>query len=55
MSAAMFNTDSLDLDEYDLIASFAESYNVETTRTTYHGTILATSALITATGFKGAA
>jgi len=33
----------------------AESYTVETMLTTYHGTTHAASALITATGFKGAA
>ncbi len=41
--------------QYRMHRAFAENYNVETTRTTYHGTSIATSTLITATGFKGAA
>ena len=41
--------------QYKMHKAIAESYNVQTTRTTYHGTTPAASALITATGFKGAA
>lgn len=35
--------------------SIAENYNVRTTHTTYHGTTLTLSVLVTNTGFKGAA
>jgi hypothetical protein len=41
--------------QYTMHRAFAESYGVDTSRTTFHGTSLAAAALITSTGFKGAA
>jgi hypothetical protein len=41
--------------QYKMHRAFAETYGVQTSRTTFHGTSPATATLITATGFKGAA
>lgn len=41
--------------QYKMHRAVADSFNVRTSCTTYHGTTLAASALITNTGFKGAA
>jgi hypothetical protein len=41
--------------QYRMHRALAETYGIDTSRTTFHGTAPATAALITSTGFKGAA